>query len=81
MVSDSAASRKSEVGIALPLAVSTGTSMNDFLRVSNQVPPGGNITWKDMIRLVALIYAEELWRFEINIVVGDRDQNITARRQ
>ena len=48
VVNDSAASRKSEVGMALPLAVSTGTSTNDFLRVSNQVPPGGNEAWLAM---------------------------------
>ncbi len=41
MVSDSAASRKSDVGIALSLALSMGTSTKDFLSVSNQVPPGG----------------------------------------
>lgn len=41
MVNDSAASRKSEVGIALSLALSMGTSTKDFLSVSNQVPPGG----------------------------------------
>lgn len=41
VVSDSAASRKSEVGIALLLEASMGTLTKDFLRVSNQVPPGG----------------------------------------
>ena len=39
---DSAASRNSEVDMALSLAVSTGTSANDFLRDSNQLLPGGN---------------------------------------
>lgn len=41
VVSDSAASRKSDVGIALLLEASMGTSTKDFLCVSNQVPPGG----------------------------------------
>lgn len=45
VVSDSAASRKSEVGMALLFAVSTGTLTNDFLSVSNQVLPGGNDAW------------------------------------
>lgn len=37
----SAASRKSEVAIALSLEASTGTSTKLFLRVSKKVPPGG----------------------------------------
>ena len=41
VVNDSAASRNSDVGMALPLEESTGTSTKDFLRVSNHVPPGG----------------------------------------
>lgn len=41
MVVDSAASRKSEVGTALSFVGSIGMSTNDFLCVSNQVPPGG----------------------------------------
>ena len=41
VVNDSAASRKSEVGIALSFWASIGTSMKDLWRVSNQVPPAG----------------------------------------
>jgi len=41
VVSDSAASRKAVVGIALSLLASTGTSTKDRRRVSNQVPPAG----------------------------------------
>lgn len=40
-VSESAASRKSVVGIELSWAASIGASAKDFFRVSNQVPPGG----------------------------------------
>ena len=40
-VSDSAASRKSEVGMALSFVASSVTPVKDFFRVSNQVPPGG----------------------------------------
>ena len=43
MVSDSAASRKSLVGMALSLLASTGTSTKDLCRVSNQVPPAGKV--------------------------------------
>lgn len=55
MVVDSAASRKSEVGTALSFVGSIGMSTNDFLCVSNQVPPGG-ICGADMatIQLIAL---------------------------
>lgn len=49
VVNDSAASRKSEVGMALPLEESTGTSTKDFLRVSNQVPPGGIAAWNAIV--------------------------------
>lgn len=42
VVSDSAASRNTVVGIALSLLASTGTSTKDFRRVSNHVPPVGN---------------------------------------
>ena len=41
VVSDSAASRKALVGMALSLVDSTGTSTKDLWRVSNQVPPAG----------------------------------------
>ena len=41
VVSDSAASRKALVGMALSLLLSTGTSTNDLWRVSNQVPLAG----------------------------------------
>ena len=40
-VSDSAASRKSEVGMALSFVESMVTPVKDFLSVSNHVPPGG----------------------------------------
>ena len=42
-MSESAASRKSAVGMALSWAASVWTSANDFFRVSNQVPPAGNV--------------------------------------
>lgn len=48
LVKDSAASRKSLVATALSLAASTGTSTNDFCKVSSQVLPGG-MTGADMI--------------------------------
>ena len=48
VVKDSVASRKSLVVMALSLAASTGTSTNDFCKVSSQVLPGG-ITGADMI--------------------------------
>lgn len=38
---DSAASRNSSVEMALSLALSTGTSTKDFLKVSTMVLPGG----------------------------------------
>ena len=41
VVSDSAASRNSLVGMALSLLLSTGTSTKDLWMVSNQVPPVG----------------------------------------
>ena len=41
VVVDSAASRKSEVGTPLSFVGSIGMSTNDFLWVSNHVPPGG----------------------------------------
>lgn len=41
VVSDSEASKKSVVGIALSLLASMGTSTKDFFSVSNQVPPAG----------------------------------------
>lgn len=50
VVNDSDASRKSEVGIALSLEVSMGTSAKDFGRVSNQVPPGGKASLVVAIR-------------------------------
>ena len=43
VVSDSAASRKSLVGMALSLLASTGTSAKDLCKVSNQVPPDGKV--------------------------------------
>lgn len=43
VVSDSAASRNSEVEMALPLAASTGTSLKDRLSTWTIVPPGGNV--------------------------------------
>lgn len=43
VVKDSAASRKADVSIALPLLGSGWTSTKDFLRVSNQVPPAGYV--------------------------------------
>lgn len=49
VVNDSDASRKSEVGMALLFEESTGTLVNDFLRVSNQVPPGGIAAWKAIV--------------------------------
>lgn len=48
VVKDSAASRNSLVDMALSLAASTGTSTNDFFKVSSQVWPGG-MTGADMI--------------------------------
>lgn len=39
VVSDSAASRKALVGMALSLLASTGTSTKDLCNVSNHVPP------------------------------------------
>lgn len=60
VVKDSAASRKSLVAIALSLAVSTGTSTNDFCKVSSQVLPGG-ITGADMIAKEAqLVIAQRM---------------------
>lgn len=35
--------------MALPLEESTGTSTKDFLRVSNQVPPGGIAAWNAIL--------------------------------
>ena len=49
VVNDSAASRKSEVGMALPLEESVGTLTKDFFRVSNQVPPGGIAAWNAIV--------------------------------
>ena len=46
VVSDSEASRKSVVGMALSLLASTGTPTKDFLRVSNHVPPAGKETFE-----------------------------------
>ena len=45
----SAASRKAVVSMALSLLAFTGTSTKDFLRVSNQVPPGGYVVFADII--------------------------------
>ncbi len=45
VVVDSAASRNSDVGMALSLLASTGTSTKDFFRVSNHVPPAGKETF------------------------------------
>lgn len=44
VVRDSAASRKSLVGMALSLFVCTGTSLKVLCSVSNQVPPDGKGT-------------------------------------
>lgn len=41
----SAASRKAVVSMALSWLAFTGTSTKDFLRVSNQVPPGGYVVF------------------------------------
>ena len=43
VVSDSAASRKAVVSMALPLLASMGTWTNDLWRVSNHVPPAGYV--------------------------------------
>ena len=50
VVSDSAASRKSLVAMARPLASSMGTSTKDFLKDCTMVLPGG-ITGADMAAL------------------------------
>ncbi len=50
VVSDSAASRKSLVAMARPLASSIGTSTNDFLKDCTMVLPGG-MTGADMAAL------------------------------
>ncbi|KAL8867402.1 MAG: hypothetical protein Q9174_005688, partial [Haloplaca sp. 1 TL-2023] len=65
--------RNSEVGIALPLALSTGTPTKDFLRVSNHVPPGGKTTWNDMVRWSVLGKDEELWDYPREPRIGDDD--------
>ena len=48
VVSDSAASKKSVVEIALSLLESIGTSTKDLWRVSNHVPPAGNVEFDGM---------------------------------
>ena len=52
VVSDSAASRNADVGMALSLLASIGTSTNDLCRVSNQVPPVG----KEAFAGTAILY-------------------------
>ena len=49
----SAASRKAVVSMALSLLAFTGTSTKDFLRVSNQVPPGGYVVFAAIIGFAA----------------------------
>lgn len=48
VVNDSAASRNDVVSTALSWLTSTPTSTKDFLRVSNQVPPGGIVIADDI---------------------------------
>lgn len=50
-----AASRKAVVSMALSWLASTGTSTKDFLRVSNQVPPGGYVVFVAIVAISFLI--------------------------
>lgn len=57
MASESAASRKALVSMALPLLASMGTWTNDFWRVSNQVPPAGHVAFDAMNGIFASLEA------------------------
>ncbi len=71
-VSESAASRKSVVGIALSWAASMGTSTKDFFSVSNQVPPGG----KDAVAVAMAVSSSGMYYCATLVVYEFRVQAV-----